>query len=478
VLFSSVIFIFFFLPLTLAVYFLTPQRFKNLSLLVMSLLFYFWTEGNYLLVLITSLLGNYGFALLIERWGRLGKGRKGKIALSIAIAFNIGLLIFFKYLDFMARQFGLGGMVTGFAFAVPGLYVPIGISFFTFKGLSYVIDVYRRDVRVQKNVIDYALYHSFFPQVLAGPIARYRGIASQMIGRRVTLEGFRAGMERFIIGLGKKVLIANQLGPLVDQVFGLPLTRLSSPAAWLGIICYTLQIYFDFSGYSDMAIGLGRMFGFNTPENFNYPYIARSVREFWRRWHITLSEWFRDYLYIPLGGNRGSSYKTYFNLLVVFLLCGLWHGASWTFIVWGLWHGLFLAFERTKPGSRLSRLRILSHLYTCLVFVLGWVFFRSADMAQAVDYLKAMSGLNMVGVAQPFSALIDAKIITLLLVGMIGSTPAMRDLVRRVISLTEERLSLMAVRQLIATAVLLGIFIISLSATSYDVYKAFIYFKF
>jgi alginate O-acetyltransferase complex protein AlgI len=444
----------------------------------MSLLFYFWTEGNYLLVLIASLLGNYGFALLIEKYGRNGKGRRGKITLSIAIAFNIGLLIFFKYLDFMARQLGSLGMLTGFASAVPRIYVPIGISFFSFKALSYVIDVYRKDVRAQKNIIDYGLYHSFFPQVLAGPIARYRDMASQMIGRRMTLEGFRAGMERFIIGLGKKVLIANQLGPLVDQVFSLPLTRLSCPAAWLGIICYTLQIYFDFSGYTDMAIGLGRMFGFDTPENFNYPYIARSVREFWRRWHITLSEWFRDYLYIPLGGNRGSSYRTYCNLLVVFLLCGMWHGASWTFIVWGLWHGLFLAFERTKPGSKLSRLGILSHLYTCLVFVSGWVFFRSADMTQAVNYLKAMVGLNVRGPAQPFAALIDAKVIALLLIGTIGSTPAMRDLVRRIGSHTEARLSLVATRQLVTTAVLFGIFILSLSATSYDVYKAFIYFKF
>ena len=444
----------------------------------MSLLFYYWTEGNYLLVLITSLLANYGFALLIEKYAREEQGRKAKIALSVAILFNIALLIFFKYLGFLIGQFGFLGVFTGFTLAVPKIYLPIGISFFTFKALSYVIDVYRKDVRAQKNIIDYSLYHSFFPQVLAGPIARYRGMASQMIGRRITLEGFRAGAERFIIGLGKKVLIANQLGPVVDQAFSLPLTRLSCPAAWLGIICYTFQIYFDFSGYSDMAIGLGRMFGFTTPENFNYPYIARSVREFWRRWHITLSEWFRDYLYIPLGGNRGSSYKTYANLLVVFLLCGLWHGASWTFIAWGLWHGLFLAFERTKPVSKLSRLGILSHLYTCLVFVLGWVFFRSADMAQAVNYLKAMFGLNGKVEAQSFTALIDPKVITLLVIGAIGSTPAMRDLIRRIISHTEERLPLMAARQLIATVVLFGIFILSLSATSYDVYKAFIYFKF
>ena len=444
----------------------------------MSLLFYYWIEGNYILVLITSLCANYGFALLIERYGRGASGRKGKIALFVAIIFNISFLIFFKYLDFMVGQSGFLGMLTGFAFADPKIYLPVGISFFTFKALSYVIDVYRKNVRAQWNIIDFSLYQSFFPQVLAGPIARYRDMASEMIGRRITLEMFRTGAERFIIGLGKKVLIANQFGPVADQAFSLPLTRLSYPAAWLGIICYTLQIYFDFSGYSDMAIGLGRMFGFNTPENFDYPYIARSVREFWRRWHITLSEWFRDYLYIPLGGNRGSSYRTYSNLLVVFLLCGLWHGANWTFIVWGLWHGLFLAFERTKPGSKLSRLGVLSHLYTCFVFVLGWVFFRSADTAQAVNYLKAMFGLNGKVLAQPFTALIDAKVFTLLIIGTIGSTPAMRDLTRRIISNTEERLPLMAVRQLIATAVLFSIFIMSLSATSYDVYKAFIYFKF
>ncbi len=442
----------------------------------MSLLFYFWGEGGYVVVLIASVLGNYGLALLIQEYDEAD--RKRKIVLSLAIFFNIGLLVFFKYLDFIIGQFGFLGLLKGFTRGLPAMYVPIGLSFFSFKALSYVIDVYRRDVKAQRNIIDYSLYHAFFPQLLAGPIARFGDMASQMAGRRVTLDGFRSGMERFIIGLGKKVLIANQLGPVVDQIFSLPVNRLSCSVAWLGIISYTLQIYFDFSGYTDMAIGLGRMFGFNTPENFNYPYISRSIREFWRRWHITLSEWFRDYLYIPLGGNREGSYKTYVNLLVVFLLCGLWHGASWTFIVWGLWHGLFIAFERTKPGSKLSRLGILSHVYACFVFVLGWVFFRSADMAQAVNYMRALFGLNVRDVTQPLAALIDAKVITLLVIGAIGSTPAMRNLIRRVGSHTEERLSLVAARQLMATAVLIGIFIISLSAASYDVYKAFIYFKF
>ena len=477
-LFSSVIFIFLFLPLTFAVYFLTPKRFKNLSLLFMSLFFYYCTERNYVLLLAASVCVNYGFALLIEKYQETGKNRNAKVALSAAVAFNIALLVSFKYLYFIAGESGVIAVVTGLALALPRIYLPLGISFFTFKALSYVIDVYRRDVKAQKNIILYSLYHSFFPQLLAGPIARYRDMASQMIGRRITLERLRSGMERFIIGLGKKVLIANQLGPVVDQAFGLPLARLSPSAAWLGILCYTLQIYFDFSGYTDMAIGLARMFGFTTPENFNYPYIARSVREFWRRWHITLSEWFRDYLYIPLGGNRVRPHRVYANLLIVFLLCGLWHGASWTFVVWGLWHGLFLAFERTKPGLKLSRLAILNNLYTCLVFVLGWVFFRSADMAQAVTYLRAMFGLNGAITVPSFAALINAKIVTLLVIGIIGSTPAMRNLVLYAGSHVGESVPRAAVRHAIAASVLLALFILSLSATTYDVYKAFIYFQF
>jgi alginate O-acetyltransferase complex protein AlgI len=476
VLFSSVIFIFFFLPLTLAIYFITPQRFRNLSLLVVSLLFYYWTEGNYVLVLLTSICANYGLALLIGK--NAGRGERARSMLAIAVAFNLVFLVSFKYLHFMVGRSSFLAAMTGFAFAIPKIYLPIGISFFTFKGLSYVIDVYRRDVKPQKNIIDYSLYHSFFPQVLAGPIARYRDMAFQMVERRISLESFTTGMERFIIGLGKKVLIANQLGPVVDQIFGLPFSRLSCSAAWLGIICYTFQIYFDFSGYSDMAIGLGRMFGFNTPENFNYPYIARSIREFWRRWHITLSKWFRDYLYIPLGGNKAGSYKTYFNVVVVFLLCGLWHGASWTFVVWGLWHGIFLAFERTKLGSKLSRLGVLSHLYACFIITLGWVFFRSDDLPHAFNYLRVMFGMNAKELAPSFTVWLDAKIVTLLVVSAIGSTSVMSDLIKRLSLRAEQGWRLSIVRQAVAVAVLLGTFVMSLSTASYDVYKAFIYFRF
>ncbi len=311
----------------------------------------------------------------------------------LAVSTNLGLLFFFKYTNFFVAN--INALLIELQLTpivMKPVHLPIGISFFTFQALSYILDLYWNKISVQKNLLNFALYKSLFPQLIAGPIVRYQHVAHEIGRRTVTLADFSYGAQRFIIGLGKKVLIANVMGRVADYIFALPPDKIPATLAWAGAIAYTLQIYYDFSGYSDMAIGLGRMFGFHFLENFNYPYISRSIREFWRRWHISLSTWLRDYLYIPLGGGRGSSLRTYANLLLVFLLCGLWHGASWTFVAWGLFHGFFLVVERLGAGLRLDRYvpAIIQHAYVLLVVVVGWVFFRAESVGYAFGYLRAM----------------------------------------------------------------------------------------
>jgi len=344
-LFSEPVFVFLFLPLLLLGYALTPRAAQNTLLLLASLLFYAWGEGFFVLVMLGSIAFNYLVGLLLEA-GR-GRRRLRPLALLLGVAGNLALLIVFKYAGFLVTNLNL--LLAGLklpALPVPALHLPIGISFFTFQAMSYVIDVYRDRIPVQKHPLRIALYIALFPQLIAGPIVRYQHIARQLTRRVVTRPGLAEGIRRFILGLGKKMLLANVLAVPVDKIFAIPAHQLTTSVAWLGVVCYALQIYFDFSGYSDMAIGLGRMFGFRFLENFRYPYLARTITDFWRRWHISLSSWFRDYVYIPLGGNRRGPLRTYRNLVIVFLLCGLWHGASWTFVAWGLFHGLFLAIER------------------------------------------------------------------------------------------------------------------------------------
>lgn len=391
--FSSVIFVFLFLPAVLVGYAVAGRRFRNLWLLAASLFFYAWGESFFVLLMLTSIGLNYVFGLLVDR-AKLGTARK--LLLGSAVFVNLALLGFFKYMNFFLENLAwfidLSG---GLHYEFDPIHLPIGISFFTFQAMSYVIDVYRKDGSVQKNPVNLALYIALFPQLIAGPIIRYQDVAVQLAKRAVTREGFVEGIERFVFGLGKKILIANTVAVPADAIFGLEGGNLSFGLAWLGVLCYTLQIYFDFSGYSDMAIGLGHMFGFRFRENFAYPYTSQSVREFWRRWHISLSTWFRDYLYIPLGGSRGSNARTSFNLLIVFFLCGLWHGASWTFVVWGLYHGVFLSLERTRFGRVLEWLpRPARHGYTLLVAVVGWVFFRAESFSLAASFLRAMAGFG------------------------------------------------------------------------------------
>ncbi len=384
--FASPIFVFLFLPIVLALTCLARPPLRNGILLVASLFFAAWGDPRLVWVMLAATLVNHGFGLAIGRGGE----RSG-LLLTLAVVLNLGLLGYFKYADFFAANLSLLGLEVSLRRAG----MPLGISFYTFHSLSYLIDIHRKKCQPQRNLFSLALYISFFPKLMAGPIVRYCDLQDQLSSRATSLEKLTSGVQRFILGLAKKLLIANTLGAVVDQIFALPESQLTPGLAWLGAIGYTLQIYYDFSGYSDMAIGLARLFGFDFLENFDFPYFASSVRDFWRRWHISLSSWFRDYLYIPLGGNRVGPARQHINLVTVFFLCGLWHGASWTFVFWGLFHGAFLTLERTRFGALLDRSpRPFRHAYTLLVVVVGWVFFRAERFDQALWFLARMVGLG------------------------------------------------------------------------------------
>ena len=378
--FSSLVFLCVFLPVVLILHSVIKNRTaQNGLLLAASLLFYAYGEPVYVLLMLASALFNYVFARIIEK-------RREKLWLVLAVIVNVGVLAVFKYAGFLVSNLNA---LTGLSVPVPAIALPIGISFFTFQALSYVIDVFRGQVPAQQNYAKVLLYISFFPQLIAGPIVRYRDIAQEIDERAVSPEQIASGLRRFAVGLGKKVLIANTMGAAADAVFGTGAAGLNAPAAWIGAIAYLMQIYYDFSGYSDMAIGLGRMFGFHFRENFDHPYLASSVQDFWRRWHISLSSWFRDYVYIPLGGNRRGRARTVINRIIVFFLTGLWHGASWTFVVWGLFHGALLLLEEAVPF--LHRLpKALGHILTLLAVTLGFVVFRADSLPEAVAFLGRM----------------------------------------------------------------------------------------
>ena len=422
--FTAPTFLFLFLPVVLAACFVTPKPLRNLVLLIASIIFYAEGERIYTLVMVFSILFNYAMGLALQET-EAPANRKSLLVVGIAV--NLGLLATYKYAGFLVRNLNfLLDAVHLPGCPMPHLKLPIGISFFTFHALSYITDVYRREVRAMRRFDSFALYITLFPQLIAGPIIRYKIICNQFSDRKVTLDGFAEGVRRFVIGLGKKQLIANTVAITADQIFQAPHTAQLTPGvAWLGIVCYTLFIYFDFSGYSDMAIGLGRMFGFVFPENFNYPYVASSITDFWRRWHITLSSWFRDYLYVPMGGNRRRPIRVYFNLLTVFFLCGLWHGATWSFVIWGLYHGVFLIFERVGAGKWVEeKLGPFRHVYVLVVVMVGWVFFNARDLSQAITYVSVMAGLRH-GTAMEYSVAmyLNPAMVLALAAGIIGSTP-------------------------------------------------------
>lgn len=385
--FSSLTFLCVFLPAVLLAYWVIPSlKARNYLLILASIFFYAFGEPVYVILMIASTLFNYAFGRLLAKVGeRAGAGRQARIVLIAAIVMNLGFLGVFKYAGMFASTVDT---VFGLAWQIPVIALPIGISFYTFQAISYVVDVYRGDVEASKNYSKVLLYISFFPQLMAGPIILYSDIEKQLSDRVLSVENVAIGMRRFCVGLGKKVLIANTMASVVDSIYGASFSEVNVAVAWIAALAYIMQIYFDFSGYSDMAIGLARMFGFHYKENFNYPYISKSIQEFWRRWHISLSSWFKGYLYIPLGGNRKGRLRTGFNKIVVFFCCGLWHGASWTFVIWGLFHGLFLLLEEYLPVKRLPK--ALGVIYTLLVVTIGFVIFRADTLEQGVYFITQM----------------------------------------------------------------------------------------
>ncbi len=387
--FSSPIFIFQFLPVVLLLYFLVPKKLlfvRNFILLLFSLFFYFYGEPKHIIIMLVSVLINYIFGLTVNLLKN--KGKSAKLTLTASVVANLGLLFYFKYLNFFVNNIN---SLAGTQIVIDKIIMPIGVSFFTFQAMSYVFDVYMGKGSVQKNPLNLALYISMFPQLIAGPIVRYETVAAEINRRTTDSQKVAQGIIRFIYGLSKKILLANSMGIIADKVFAVPLDKLHADLAWIGAIAYSLQIYFDFSGYSCMAIGLGKIFGFTFLENFNYPYISKSITEFWRRWHISLGTWFRDYVYIPLGGNRKGNYRHIINILVVWLLTGFWHGAAWNFIFWGLYFALLLTIEKFFLLKLLSRFpKFIAHIYSLLMIILGWVLFRSDNIGNAFTYMSKM----------------------------------------------------------------------------------------
>jgi alginate O-acetyltransferase complex protein AlgI len=480
-LFTEPIFLFLFLPVLLALYFLRREhgRYANWLLLLASVIFYAKGGGAFTWLMLASIAFNYRMAIAVDR--ARGNGRARRV-LAIAVGINLVVLGIFKYANFFADNVNVLLHALGaHPVVVPRILLPIGISFYTFHAISYVVDVYRRDASAQKSPVHAALYLLLFPQLIAGPIIRYRDIASQLARRIVTLDDFAWGVRRFVMGLGKKVLIANTVAEVADAIFGMPAGQLSPGHAWLGIVCYTLQIYFDFSGYSDMAIGLGRMFGFRFPENFRWPYTADTVQEFWRRWHMSLSSWFRDYLYAPLGGNRVAPGRVYINLVVVFFLCGLWHGASWNFVIWGLFHGTFLVVERLGLAGFIRRLwPPVRHAYLIVVIMIGWVFFRADTLPGALAFLQALAGRPATA-PTPFSVewYVTPAISIALIAGAIGSMPigpAIAASRERAARASEGRSAFaFATAGAITMALVLVASIVQIAARTYN---PFIYFRF
>lgn len=485
-LFVEPIFLFLYLPLVFGIYAVCPKSARVALLLAASLFFYAWGEGKFALIMVLSIALNYALGLLLE--GTRATGWTKSLIVLLALLLNLLPLAYFKYAGFAARiAESLVGDVGDLSQRLHDVHLPIGISFFTFQGLSYVLDVASGRTPAQRSPLKVGLYIALFPQLIAGPIVRYTQLRDQLHAHALRWEQVCDGARRFVLGAGKKLLIANPMAEVADQIFALPTDQLTVAMAWAGAAAYTLQIYFDFSGYSDMAIGLGRMFGFRIPRNFNYPYIAQSITEFWRRWHISLSSWFRDYLYIPLGGNRGSAASTYRNLVIVFLLCGLWHGANWAFVAWGIYHGGFLILERSAAGNAIRSLpRPIRHAYALLVTMLGWVLFRAATgpipgsdpLTYCLAYWARMFGLTHYEGIFVLSDVMSWLSVIVMAIGALLSLPVLISATRCI--------SRMVIRNpqlgpIFASLIALGYILISAMVVlraAADAYSPFIYFQF
>lgn len=464
--FSSTIFLCVYLPLVLLGYYICPKKGRNLFLLIASLVFYAWGEPKYVFLMIFSILVNYIFGRLMDKHRENKKRLKLMLVLSVVI--DIGLLSVFKYTDFIITNVNA---IFGASFDLLNIALPIGISFYTFQAMSYTIDVYRNDVRVQKNLIDFGMYITMFPQLIAGPIVRYADVQDQLAERSVTTADFSEGIMRFVVGLGKKVLLANQMGAVWSDIYALG-GDVSALMAWTGAIAYTFQIYFDFSGYSDMAIGLGRMFGFKFPENFRYPYQSVSITDFWRRWHITLSTWFKEYLYIPLGGNRRGLARQALNLLIVWSLTGFWHGAGWNFVMWGLYYFVILFIEKLFLLKALDKLpKFFRHVYALLLIIIGWVIFASDDVSVLLPYLGSMFGANgAIGGMDVYTLLTKA---VLLIICCIASTELPKKLFLSAAGAMNEKAAFT-----LKSVLMIALLALSMILLIGDSYNPFLYFRF
>ena len=463
--FSSTIFLCVYLPLVLLGYYICPKKGRNLFLLIVSLIFYAWGEPKYVFLMIFSILVNYIFGRLMDK--NRGRQKRMKLLLVLSVVIDLGLLSVFKYTDFVITNINA---IFGSSFDLLNIALPIGISFYTFQAMSYTIDVYRDDVRVQKNLIDFGMYITMFPQLIAGPIVRYADVQDQLAERSVTTADFSEGVMRFVVGLGKKVLLANQMGAVWSDIYALG-GDVSALMAWTGAIAYTFQIYFDFSGYSDMAIGLGRMFGFKFPENFRYPYQSVSITDFWRRWHITLSTWFKEYLYIPLGTRRGLARQA-LNLLIVWSLTGFWHGAGWNFVLWGLYYFVILFIEKLFLLKALDKLpKFFRHVYALLLIIIGWVIFASDDVSVLLPYLGSMFGANgALGGMDVYTLLTKA---VLLIICCIASTELPKKLFLSAAGAMNEKAAFT-----LKSVLMIALLALSMILLIGDSYNPFLYFRF
>lgn len=471
--FSSLLFLFRFLPAVLLLYYIAPRKIRNLVLFLFSLLFYAWGEPKYVFLMLFSITMDFFMGQMVAKSKARNNRKAAKRFLTISIVVNLSILAFFKYADFII---GTINNVAGLSLPMLSIPLPIGISFFTFQTMSYVIDVYKGATKVQKNWVNYGTYVSMFPQLIAGPIVQYKTIAEQMEHRKENASDFAEGIHRFLLGMGKKVLLANTIGLLCDAVMALEITQVPVLTAWLGAIAYTFQIYFDFSGYSDMAIGLGKMFGFHFLENFNYPYISRSITEFWRRWHISLSSWFKEYVYIPLGGNRRGVLLQARNILVVWMLTGIWHGASWNYVLWGVYYGILLMLEKFLLKPVLKHLPgVLQNVYTMVLVIIGWVLFKCEDLSYCFSYLKAMVGGFHAGWIGRESMYLLRNYGALLVILLFGCTMIPKKIGHRITGKFGETSWIGLVLRIVWYG---GIFLISLAYLVDATYNPFLYFRF
>lgn len=466
--FSSILFLFYFLPLVLTIYYLSPRKYRNLILFLSSLFFYSWGEPKYIWIMLFSTVLDYTCGKFVDFYKSKGETAKSKIWLIVSIVINLGILGFFKYSDFL-----ISNINNIFNVNIPllNLVLPIGISFYTFQTMSYTIDVYRGDTKVQNNIISFGTYVTLFPQLIAGPIVRYQTVAEEIDNRIENYDLFSEGVSRFILGLGKKVLLANNIGIFWENVRGLSASNITILSAWLGIIAFAFQIYFDFSGYSDMAIGLGKMFGFNFLENFNYPYMSQSITEFWRRWHISLGTWFKEYLYIPLGGNRKGKLNNIRNILLVWILTGIWHGASWNFALWGLYFGIILILEKIFMLKLLEKApKLIRRIYTILLVLVSWAIFAFDSLNEGLQYIKILFGAGNFKIYNNSSIYYLYTNIILLIILIIASTDIPKRIWRRIRGKSKS--------WILENIYLLLVFLLSIAYLVDQSYNPFLYFRF